>query len=123
MLRLILFINTLILLTASAVLIFFPAFLIPGISTLGAGQELGQSLARNYGFASLAIAVLSGLMASRPLTDETKYVGIGALAAFHLGMTLSQMLNIFEGNMTIIVVAIHAVFALIFLAIFIWQYR
>ena len=123
MLRLLLFLNTLLLLIAATMLIFFPATLIPGISTLGNGLELGQSLARNYGFASLAIAVLSGLMIRKPPSEETKYVGIGALATFHIGMTISQLLNLFEGNMTIIVVGIHAAFALIFLATFIWQSR
>ncbi|MDX1908537.1 MAG: hypothetical protein SF053_15985 [Bacteroidia bacterium] len=121
-LKLLLLLNTLFELGVALVMIAAPVVIIPQLHQTGEAIEpLLRSLTRLIGFGTLAIAVLSGLMVTRNLSPEVKFAGFGALAVFHLGMTASQVLNNIDGLSSIPVVIIHGVFALVFLALFLWH--
>ena len=123
MMRIILFLNTLVIAAVSLALIFAPNILFSGLDASVEVRDLGYALSRNNGFASLAIAALSGLMITRSRDAEAGHIGYGTLAVFHLGMTIAHVLNVFAGLVSMIVVGVHGVFALIFLVVFIWQWR
>jgi hypothetical protein len=119
--RLLLGINTLFELTVAAILLIKPTFFFNDIEGAIEGFEAISSLGRTFGLASISIAVLSGLMmVTRPLTREVRYVGYGALATFHFGMTIAQIINVIQGLTTILAVAVHGGFALFFLSLFLW---
>lgn len=121
--KLLLSLNTLAVLSLGLVMILVPALFWPDIATAGDAREVTNGLARNFGFASLAIAALSALMLLRPITEEVRFVGAGALATFHLGLTVAHLFNVFDGLTSLVVVGAHGVFALIFLVIFLWQIK
>ncbi|MEM7656467.1 MAG: hypothetical protein AAF399_10095 [Bacteroidota bacterium] len=121
--KLLLLLNTVAVLGLGVIMVFVPAIFWPDIAAAGDARDLAYGLARNFGFASLSIAALSGLMAMRPITPEVRFVGMGTLAAFHLGLTIAHLFNVFDGLTSLVVVAIHGAFALIFLVMFLWQVK
>ena len=122
--KLLLLLNTLSVLGLGLVMILFPSLFWSGIAAVAETEkDLVLGLARNFGFASLAIAALSGLMSLRELNAEVRFVGLGTLAAFHLGMTAAHLFNVFAGLTSLVVVGIHGALALVFLVLFLWQVR
>lgn len=121
--RILLLIHTAIQLAIGLIMLIGPVLMMPELATAGQGQAIATSLARAYGFAALAMGILSGLMASRPIDADSLYAGTGALAAFHLGLTITHLLNVFVGLTSLPVVILHGVLTIIFLAIFLWYAR
>ena len=120
LLRILLIINTLFLGAMGLVMSIQPTFFFTNAEGIAQEGVVADSLGRGFGFAALAMAVMSLLMSTRKLTDEVRFVGFGGLMAFHLGLTISQILNVIEGLTTILMVAIHAGFSLVFLILFMW---
>lgn len=119
--RLLLIIHTLLAVVTGALILFLPTLFFPDIHASSFSSALSTSLVRNYGITTMVMGALSGLMLMRPLTQEVKFVGLGTLAIFYLGMTIFQLLNLFEGLVPIPVLAVNGVFLLLFIATFIWN--
>ena len=120
LLRTFLILHALFEIGAAIILLIQPTFFfndIEGITEAGPGMA---SLGRSFAFGSLAMGALSIFMTLRDATPEARYVGFGALMVFHLGMTISQLINVFSGLATVVVVGIHGGFFLIFLILFLW---
>lgn len=115
--------NSLYAFAMAAVMIFVPAFFLGEPSGDPTAAAMTNATARSLGFAALSIGGLSLLMMLRPLSAEVRFAGFGALALFHLGLGISQLLNVIEGLSPIPFVAIHAVFFLIFFATFVFSTR
>lgn len=121
--KILLIIHTVIEVAIGLLMLIAPQLLMPELETAGAGEAIAFSLARAYGFAALAMAALSGLMATRRIEANLRFAGSGALAAFHLGLTITHLLNVFAGLTSLPVVILHGLLALVFLAIFLWNLR
>ena len=123
MIKILLWANTIFELTIGMVILIAPRLLFPDMVLANRGESaiLMVSLTRTIGITALSIGLLSALLSLRTLTSELKFAGLGALAAFHLGMTLVHFLNVIEGLVPFPVMIIHGFFAIIFLSIFIWN--
>ncbi|MEL6591684.1 MAG: hypothetical protein AAFQ87_24535 [Bacteroidota bacterium] len=119
--KILLAINTVFELLVGLIMLFAPRLLL-GESTGSADSwELTLSIGRSFGFAAIAIACLSALMMVRRLTAEVKFVGLGTLTAFHLGLTIAMTLNVLDGLSPIPVVVAHAVLFLVFGGLFLFN--
>ncbi|MDX2250455.1 MAG: hypothetical protein SF052_26980 [Bacteroidia bacterium] len=121
--KILLLLNTLFELAIGVLMLVMPTLFFPDLVRAVDQMALSYALVRGFAFAALAIAGLSGLMVLRPLTPEVRFSGLGALALFHLGLTITQLMNVIEGLVPIPVLIIHGVFALVFWAAFIWSWR
>ncbi|RMG54903.1 MAG: hypothetical protein D6722_28500 [Bacteroidetes bacterium] len=121
--KILLLIHTIIELAIGVILLVVPQLLMPVLETAGDGEAIAFSLARGAGFAALSVALLSGLMMMRPINGDLRFVGAGTLAAFHLGLTITFLLNVFAGLSSLPIVVLHGVLTLIFLVIFLWNVR
>ena len=102
-------------------MLFVPRLLL-GESTGSADSwELTLSIGRSFAFAALGMATLSALMMRGKLTKELKFAGFGALAVFHLGLTVANTLNVLEGLSPLPMVVAHAVLFLAFTALFLFN--
>ncbi|MFK7921426.1 MAG: hypothetical protein AB8H47_05690 [Bacteroidia bacterium] len=119
--KILLAINTIFELVVGLIILFLPHLLLGESTGSIDSGELTLSVGRSYGFAAIAIAALSALMMSRKLTSELKFVGFGALAIFHLGLTIAQTINVLEGLSPIPLVVSHAVLFLVFTALFLFS--
>ncbi len=119
--KILLAIHSLFALLIAIVMIFLPDFFLGEISGNASAAVLTNATARSFGFAVLAMAGLSLLMMFRPLTPEVRFAGLGTLAIFHLGMTISQGINVVKGLAPVPLAAVHAVFFLLFFATFVWS--
>ncbi len=120
LLRSLLILHALFELGLAGIMLVQPTFFfndIEGISEVG---PAAASLGRSFAFGALAMAALSILMTLRDMTPEARYVGFGTLMIFHLGLTIGQLINVFNGITTVVIVGIHGGFALLFLAMFLW---
>jgi len=120
LLRILLVINALFLGGIGLVMSVSPTYFFNSVEGISEGGIVAQSLGRAFGLASLGVAVMSLLMSTRTLNDDLRFVGFGGLMAFHLGLTIAQILNVIEGLATILMVGIHAGFTLLFLILFLW---
>lgn len=119
--RFLLGLNTLFELTTAVILLVKPTFFFNDIGGASEASAALSSMARNFAFGAIGIATLSGLMMmTRPLTREVRYAGYGALMAFHLGMTIAQLVNVIQGLTTVLAIAVHGGFLLVFLSLFLW---
>ncbi|MDX2284166.1 MAG: hypothetical protein NW241_08390 [Bacteroidia bacterium] len=122
--KLILLLNTLFEIPVGLIMIFAPAVFFPEINKPEINEvahQLVTAQGRAFGFAAIAVGVLSLLMSLRPLSREVLFAGMGALAVFHIGLSIAQLLNQIEGYSALIALVIHGAFAVIFLAVFIWN--
>lgn len=123
MMKILLLANTVFELLVGILMLAVPSVFFPDLAHSAHQFDLSQALVRGFAFSALAIATLSGLMVFRPLTAEVKFSGLGALAIFHLGLTITQLLNVINGLVPVPVLIIHAIFAVFFLGTFIWNWR
>ncbi|MEZ4772997.1 MAG: hypothetical protein R3D00_07435 [Bacteroidia bacterium] len=121
--KILLLANTVFELLVGILMLAVPTVFFPDLAHTGDQLALSQALVRGFAFAALAMAGLSGFMVIRPLTPEVKFSGLGALAIFHLGLSITQLLNVINGLVPVPVLIIHAIFAVFFLGTFIWNWR
>jgi hypothetical protein len=112
--------NSLFTFLIALVMILFPSFFLGEPSGEPTAMALTNATARHYGFAALALGGLSLLMMMRKITPEVKFSGLGAITLFHLGLTVSQVINVIKGISPIPLVIVHGAFFLIFFATFVW---
>ena len=112
--------NTLFTFLMAGVMLFLPVFFLCEPTGDPTAKALTFGMARMVGFSALAMGILSLLMIMRKLSLNLRFVGFGALAAFHLGLGIAQVLNAFQGMSPVAYAIIHGVFFLIFVAMFIW---
>lgn len=121
--KILLLANTVFELLIGVIMLLAPSVFFPDIANTGDNVELSYALARGFAFAAIAMGGLSGLMVFRPLTPEVRFAGLGALAIFHLGLSVSQFLNVIAGLVPLPILIVHVIFALLFLGTFIWSAR
>lgn len=108
-------------LAVSLLLLLSPALLLEEIPRAGEFLPLFTALSRAFSVGTLSLAMLSFFVVARPLNASVYFSSSGALAVFHVGMTLVQVFNIIGGMSGMPVVLIHGSFAVLFMGIFIWQ--
>lgn len=104
----------------AVIILIQPTFFFNDIEGISEGGLSAASLGRSFAFGALAMGALSVFMVLRDMTSESRYVGFGTLMIFHLGMTISQLFNVFSGLTTVVVVAVHGTFFILFLIMFLW---
>lgn len=77
-------------------------------------NELSLALARTFGFAAIAISMLSLIIYSSSERREVLLGGYTSLALFHSGLTLAQAINFFQGFTSFPIVVAHGTFAVLF---------
>lgn len=106
--KILLYVNALFEGVFGAVAIATPATVWPG------ADALAQSLGRAFGFAALSVAVLSVLAASHARERSVRAVVFGGLVAWHLGLTVAELLAALQHLAPPPVAAIHGLFTLAF---------
>jgi hypothetical protein len=120
LLRALLILHALFEIGVAGVMLIQPTFFFIDIAGISEAGPAVSSLGRSFGFGALAMAALSILMTLRDMTPEMRYVGFGTLMVFHLGLTIAHLINVVNGLTTVVIVAIHGSFALLFLSMFLW---
>ena len=94
--------------------IFALVFLFSPATILKSSDALPVSLARAFGFATLAMASLSLSMALKPASAFAD--GLIALAVFHGGLTIAQSMSYRSKLAPLPPVIVHGVFFVLFVA-------
>ncbi|MEI6221708.1 MAG: hypothetical protein WCP97_02995 [bacterium] len=103
--RIVLLANTVFEAGVGFVMIFIPTLF------LNSTNELVFAVGRSLGFASASIAVLSFSMLLKKPNKTFLSMGFTTLTVFHVGLTVSQLINFVEWLSPLYMVIIHAVFA------------
>lgn len=120
LLRAFLILHTIFEFGVALIILFKPTFFFNDIKGISEAGLAAASLGRAFAFGTLAMGALTLFMTLRDMVSEVRYVGYGTLMVFHLGMTIGQLINVFNGLTTVVVVAVHGGFFLIFLIMFLW---